>query len=932
MPSYPRIPLGFREKFGNKKYWIIGLASVAFFVVWLLPLQPVGAGLTGYAPLHTILESFAIVISGVIFTIGWHARLARESDVLALLAVGFLGVGLLDVAHLLSFEDMPEWFTPSSSNKAISFWLLSRYLAAFTLLAFVVGASQRKSRRGTDWIALVVMLAFVLTASWAVLSKPEWLPVFFVPGSGLTQTKVSLEWLLVVIVFGTLLLVWRQKKKVALYDSGSLMAALWLTCLSELCFTLYSNAADVFNLMGHVYKVLSYGFLYNAIVIGSVKLPYQLLSESRETLQQLTDNIRQVFWMTSPDKKTMLYISPAYETIWQRQCSSVIESPMTWLDAIHPDDLDRVNQYLEQQDREEGVIDYRIIRPDGSIRHIRSRSFPIRDELGNALRIAGVAEDVTDAIVANEALQRKERLLQQTQSIAHLGSWEFDLEKNLITWSDEVYRIFGASADEFASTYEALMEMVHPDDLKYVEDSYQASLLPGINRYEFEHRIIRKSNQDVRYVREQYFHRRDDKGRVIQSVGLVHDITDQKQAENEQQKLLAQLVQAQKMEAIGHLTGGIAHDFNNMLGAILGYAYLLGLFTEENIDINLQKSYVDEILIAGNRAKELIAQMLIFSRLRPESEDATAPTVMLQPIVKEIMQLLRISFPSTIDVSYQLESEDLKVRVQPVQLHQILMNLAINARDASSSGYGRIELRVDKRETSGICSSCHEYFDGEYVVLNVMDKGDGITEEILSKIFDPFFTTKEVGKGSGMGLSVVHGMVHTHGGHVVATSDPDQGTSFQILLIPAPEVSEGPEKTDTNLTYRTDDSIFKELSIMVVDDEQSIAMMLQQLLEIHGAQVIRFSDPEQALTAFKNDPHAIDLVITDETMPKLSGLDMSRIMLEQRPDLLVFLCTGYSDTLNDDVVKKYGITKLLYKPVHHEKLIEEIAELTRRQV
>ena len=119
---------------------------------------------------------------------------------------------------------------------------------------------------------------------------------------------------------------------------------------------------------------------------------------------------------------------------------------------------------------------------------------------------------------------------------------------------------------------------------------------------------------------------------------------------------------------------------------------------------------------------------------------------------------------------------------------------------------------------------------------------------------------------------------------------------------------------------------------MVVDDEQSIAMMLQQLLEIHGAQVIRFSDPEQALTAFKNDPHAIDLVITDETMPKLSGLDMSRIMLEQRPDLLVFLCTGYSDTLNDDVVKKYGITKLLYKPVHHEKLIEEIAELTRRQV
>ncbi|MDX1812746.1 MAG: MASE3 domain-containing protein, partial [Gammaproteobacteria bacterium] len=239
-----------------KTYWIIGLTTLAFAIVWLFPFHPVGVGLKGYAPLHTLLETFAIVISGAIFSISWHTRSTRGADMFALLAVGFLGVALLDVAHTLSFKGMPDWFTPSGGGKAINFWFLARYLAVFSIIVFVLGKEEHKYPQGANWLALLGVLLLVLSAGWVVNAHPDWLPVFLVPGEGLTPLKVQLEWLLIALEVVALALVWFKRKESNFYDSASLILALWLTCLSELCFTLYSNAADIFNLLGHVYKVL----------------------------------------------------------------------------------------------------------------------------------------------------------------------------------------------------------------------------------------------------------------------------------------------------------------------------------------------------------------------------------------------------------------------------------------------------------------------------------------------------------------------------------------------------------------------------------------------------------------------------------------------------------------------------------------------------
>lgn len=910
-------------------YWVAGLASLAFLVTWQLPFQPAGIGLQGYVPLHSFLEIFSVVIAGTIFIVGWQAKTDRELNVLTLLAIGFLGVALLDTGHLLSFKDMPSWITPSGTTKTIHFWFYARFLAAFTLLAFVI-ASLRvcKINARIARIGLIAVLALVAVATWITLGSSELLPVFFTPESGLTLAKLITEWTLVLIVAGTLVLVWRKRKQARLFDPASLMAALWLTCLSELCFTLYSDASDVFNLIGHIYKVMSYGFLYKAIIVGGVRLPYKLLTENRETLQQLTDNIPQVFWMLSPDTEKLLYLSPAYESIWQRPRADLLRNPSVMFDSIHPDDREHARDSFMAMAKGEVQIDYRVVRPDGSLRHIRTRSFPIREANGDTFRIAGVSEDRTQEIRAQEAMEQKDRLLQQTQSIAHLGSWEYDPASRQFTCSEEVFRILGLPIIEEPVVYESLLENVHPEDRSQVEENFLSSIKSREKHNEEELRIIRNSTQEERYVHMEYFHRRDEKGYVTRTIGILHDITEKKLAEREQKVLFKQLVQAQKMEAVGHLTGGIAHDFNNILGAILGFSYLLTKFDPKSMNIDDYRSYASEISAAGNRAKELISQMLIFSRQKPEDDMDGNTSVIVKPVVSEVLHLLRQSIPATFELRSRIRNGDLSAEMHPIKFHQILMNLIINARDASVDGYGIIEIDADTQHYSGVCSACRERIDGEYVVLSVSDDGEGISEEIRSHIFDPFFTTKDVGRGSGMGLSVVHGLVHSQHGHIVVSPGMrGKGTTFEVLLVPSK--TEDPSTQDLLLgaDAENEKSLLKGLRIMLVDDEKSVLTATQGLLEHYGAHITSFESPDKALARFRDSPEAFDLVVTDNAMPKRSGLDLSRKLTDISPALPIILCTGYSENITEAVLREHGISRLFKKPVTWKYFIEEISAL-----
>jgi PAS domain S-box-containing protein len=402
------------------------------------------------------------------------------------------------------------------------------------------------------------------------------------------------------------------------------------------------------------------------------------------------------------------------------------------------------------------------------------------------------------------------------------------------------------------------------------------------------------------------------RGVPIQHRGAQHvlymgrDVTDRTHAEQERRELESQLRQAQKMEAIGHLTGGIAHDFNNILTSVMGYLALAAERPAAEADPKLQ-SHLEQAQQSCHRARDLIQQMLTFSRGRRGEPRPVA----LRPLLDESARMLRATLPTSLDLVTTVEGDPIAL-VDPVQAHQVLLNLCINARD-SMSEVGRIG--VGARRTSmptTTCSSCRRQFSGDFVELAVTDTGAGIPPGVIDRMFEPFFTTKDIGQGTGMGLAIVHGVVHDHAGHLLVDSTPGTGTTFRILLpLAAPSLDAVATISDERVARRTP----LEGRLLLVEDEQAVLGFMRELLEGWGLSVVAARDPADALRWFSLEPDRFDVVLTDHSMPGMTGLDLARQLLAQRPGLPVVMYSGRSDLLNAEAVRAEGIRAMLPKPV-----------------
>jgi len=381
------------------------------------------------------------------------------------------------------------------------------------------------------------------------------------------------------------------------------------------------------------------------------------------------------------------------------------------------------------------------------------------------------------------------------------------------------------------------------------------------------------------------------------------------------------------MESLGHLTGGIAHDFNNILGIIMGYTEL-AMMTNKPGQQHEQQKHLDNIYKAGERAKELVAQMLAFSR---GEKDSQLQKVQLSSLITESIKLLRPMLPSTVEINTHIDHTIPNVMADPTKIHQIIMNLCINARDAMH-GHGQIELelRVVSQQDE-ICTSCHNTFTGDFLELSIQDTGTGINPDNINSLFDPFFSTKEMSKGTGMGLAIVHGIMHDHNGHIIVRSELGIGSTL-ILLFPliSEETLTNTTNTPTETSVPTDTEINNDsssLNILIVDDEESLASFLKDALETHNYNVTTFTDSSLALSNFKENQNSYDLVITDQTMPKITGADMAKEMLKLRADLPIILCSGYSEDINENTSKDIGIKTYLKKPVNFNELTKTIKQL-----
>jgi PAS domain S-box-containing protein len=556
---------------------------------------------------------------------------------------------------------------------------------------------------------------------------------------------------------------------------------------------------------------------------------------------------------------------------------------------------------------ESGKLEFEVIGLKGGRRWLDTHAVPLRDAHGSITALLGITRDITAQKAATRQLHLVGFALDHVIEAAYLA----DASGHFEYVNEEACRVLGYRREE-------LLDMGVADiDANLSQDAWEATWAgireKGTLTVETSHRtkvgVVFPVEVGITYF---------EFDGVPYALGLARDIRERRASEAERAQLQQQLQHAQKLEAIGQLTGGIAHDFNNILGAILGFTGLtLDRYRAQLPDKAID--YLAEVQKAGERARDLIQKMLAFAR----GGGGEAQVLDARPLVKEVIKMLASTLPSSLELSELIVADVPSIRIDPVQLHQILTNLVINARDATS-GEGHIEVGLRLTRLAGeVCDVCHQAVRGEFVELYVKDDGEGITPETLPKIFDPFFTTKEVGKGSGMGLAMVMGIVREHDAHVLVATKPGAGTTFRLFFHPA--AGHAPEAIAPLPASAAPSAC--SARILVVDDEIPLGRLVGEILDANGYCADVHANPRAALAAYQADPASFKAVITDQTMPGMTGLELLREIHAIAPDLPVIMVSGYSDKVDAESAAQHGIYRFFYKPLHSGELLAALREV-----
>ncbi len=579
--------------------------------------------------------------------------------------------------------------------------------------------------------------------------------------------------------------------------------------------------------------------------------------------------------------------------------------------VIFPEDRRRVLENIQKG--RESIIEHRFIRKDGVVIAVEAHGKPFTYE-GRGIRVTAL-RDITERKRVEEALQkahdelelrvqeRTSELQRQAEllNLTHDAIIACDLNHRVLFWNRGAEERYGWTNDEVkGKATDDLLQTVYPRPRQEIE---QELLLRGW--WEGELTDTTRDGRKVIVASRQAL-RRDEDGKPIAILEINSDITEQKRIEE-------QLRQSQKMEAVGTLAGGIAHDFNNILAALIGFTEMAldDVDQGSRLERNLQR-----VLKSGIRARELVKQILAFSRTTAKERKPLE----LSSVVEEAIKLLRASLPSSVDLRFIVESESGTVLADPTQIQQIVMNLCTNAVHAMEDR-GLLKLTLsDFSFESPREAPAPDMQPGAYLRLSVSDTGHGMSKEVMGHLFDPFFTTKGPGQGTGLGLSVVHGIVKSHGGAITVESEPGKGSTLTVYL---PRLE---RKTASETDKETSAPTGNE-RILFVDDEGLIVEMAEGMLKGLGYRVVSKTDGREALDLFKANPEGFDLIITDQTMPHMTGVELAQEMIGMRGDIPIILATGFSHRVDADSARAAGIRAFVMKPLTRSEIAHTIREV-----
>jgi PAS domain S-box-containing protein len=647
---------------------------------------------------------------------------------------------------------------------------------------------------------------------------------------------------------------------------------------------------------------------------------------------------------------------------------------LLWKELILPEDLPEARKKFIQalKTNKAYVREYRIRRKDGEIRWIHNRGQIFCDAAGRIDSVSGVLFDITDRKQAEEKLYRASRALRAlgecNQALVHATeesaflqdvcriivevtgyrlSWvgipQHDEEKAILpvaqvgrhgetanwiknTWADDDMRGWGPGGRAIRTGKTQIIRNIleapalAPWHQEAGRRGYNSIIVLPLTMEGETIAILDILSEEVNAFDSEEIQLLEElANNVSQGMAILRERAQRRQALAEKTKLEKQLRQAQKMEAIGTLAGGIAHDFNNILTAIVGYSELILMNLDQKQDFQIIENHLQGVLQAGNRAKDLVQQILTFSR---KQEQENQP-VQVSLIIEETVKLLRASLPTTIEIRASIDPQCGTVLADPTQIHQVVMNIGTNAYQAMREDGGLLEVSLAPVKVDAGLASTHPHLHaGSYLRLRVQDTGHGMEPEVLERIFEPYFTTKGLAEGTGLGLAVVHGIVSGLGGAILVDSQIGKGTTFQVYF---PHLgSNGLGEVPEAVVAEPIATSVRGEHILFIDDEPVLAHIGEKILKCLGYRVTMKTSSLEALELFSAQPEHFDLVISDQTMPQLTGIQLAQKIIRLRPEMPIILCTGSSETVRARKAQKHAIREYLLKPFNVGDLAKTI--------
>ncbi len=635
---------------------------------------------------------------------------------------------------------------------------------------------------------------------------------------------------------------------------------------------------------------------------------FAALQDSARRLREAQQIGRMGSWEWDPATGALTW-SEAMSRIWGRDPSEPTPDYHQFLETIpEPDRSEMVTTLTAAITGTADTfrLDHRVLRPDGGEPRIQCRGSIRRDANGRATKVTGTSQDVTELRMALEAARDSEARYRQALAITNDAVYDAELVgAPRMVWNEAMRTVFGHDVGpDGISPWDWFNARLHPEDIARTDEIVSAALAGDADAWRMEYRF-RKADGQYAVVVDRARIIRDASGTAVRVIGSLTDETARRALE-------ARLRQSAKLDALGTLAGGIAHDFNNILTGIVGFTELAAGDVAPGSDA---ADSIAEITNATQRARDLVRQILAFSR----TDDARRVPVAVAPLIDETHRLLRATFPSTVRIDAQVDpAPDLVVVADASLLQQSLLNLCVNAEHAMRSSAERVLTIALRRERIDATHAAQRgVAPGTYARVSVRDTGHGMTPDVAERVLEPFFTTKPVGEGTGLGLAMVHGTVTAAGGTIEIDSTPGVGTAVTMLLPLAP----GARATTRDVTHVPS---VPARRVLVVDDEPSIRKVLSRLLERAGHLPIVAASAEQAGALLADATVAIDVLLTDQTMPGQTGDELAALARSLRPALRIVLMTGFSRDLPAARLEELGVAVVLEKPVDSERLVSAI--------